>query len=118
MLGCEPNNPHQLVLAAHHSTTLYRCCVAEQPCVGPHELYDILIILKPKLTAETCLVGFPFVHLYLTDVLIALPLQEVDLFQELLLVVLEFPHGDTGARKVPINTAVLVCELDEAPLPP
>lgn len=63
-------------------------------------------MLKTELMAETCPVGFSFVHLYLTDILIALPLQEVDLFQELLLMVLEFPHGDSGAREVPGNTAV------------
>lgn len=49
--------------------------------------------------AETCPVGFSFAHLYLTDVLIALPLQEVDLFQELLLMVFELPHGDTNTRE-------------------
>lgn len=51
-------------------------------------------------------VGFFFVYLYLTDVLIALPLQEVDLFQELLLMVLELTHGDTGEREAPGNVSV------------
>ena len=109
MLGCGPKNRYQLVLAAHHSLLL--CCVPLTACClrGPYDTRRWFVFdsnLTKTYGLNLLAVGFFFVYLYLTDVLIALPLQEVDLFQELLLMVLELTHGDTGEREAPGNVSV------------
>lgn len=60
-----------------------------------------------QLLPAGSLSGFPF-HLYLADVLIALPLQEVDLLQQLLLMEFQLPHRVPWFVALPVLLPVCV----------
>lgn len=66
-----------------HNLSLLPSLPSVPPSLPLHSLNIILPVLDVIPTQD----------LDLADVLVALPLQKVDLLQELLLVVLELPHG-------------------------
>lgn len=86
------------ITAAYHCSPESRWprlrTIVRYPYSGPNDEWLGYNSIFTFATMSTFIPAFS--HLYLSDILVTFPLQEVDLFQELLLMVLELPHGAGG----------------------